>query len=91
MNFNVIFTFGCDCISNRKRIYEHYFGIISQYKIFYKLMSNICVNYCALVYDNTKFKSSINFEDKVKYYKAQPVNLELFKPVKLLDLERCVF
>ncbi len=54
-------------------------------------MSNICVNYCALVYDNTKFKSSINFEDKVKYYKAQPVNLELFKPVKLLDLERCVF
>lgn len=84
MNFDIVFIFEDEMISNRKRIYEHYFGIIPQYKIFDKLMSTVCANYRTLVFDNTK--PSTNFEDKVKFYKAQLINLKKTHPIELLGL-----
>jgi hypothetical protein len=84
-NFDFVFVFQDDFISNRKRIYDYYFGIIPQYKIFDKIMGEVCRDYGILTINN--FSHSSNFEEKINWYKAKPINLEQNKLVELMELD----
>ena len=85
VNFGFVFIFQDNFISNKKRIYEHYFGMFSQFKLFDKIMSEYCEDYGILVADNLNHSTS--FEDKVKWYKSVNVNNEYIHQIELLELE----
>ena len=85
VNFGFVFIFQDNFISNKKRIYEHYFGMFSQFKLFDKIMSEYCEDYGILVADNLNHSTS--FEDKVKWYKSVNVNNEYIHQIELLELD----
>jgi hypothetical protein len=84
VNIDFIFVFEDNFISSRKRIYEYYFGIIPQFKLFDKIMSEYCKNYGILVIDN--FPNNNLFENKVMYYKCNQILPENNQLLKLLEL-----
>ena len=51
--FDFVFVYDDDFIPNRKRIYEYYFGIIPQFKIFNKIIFKrgmLFMNILAFIY-----------------------------------------
>ena len=83
-NFDLIFVFNDDFIGNRKRLYEYYFGIITQFKMFNKLMSEYCKNYGILVYKN--YDTSNLLKNKVFWYKSNFIDIEEIKNLELIEL-----
>lgn len=83
--FDFVFIFQDDCILNKKRLYDHYFGIIPDYKLFDKIMSDYCSNYGILVIDN--FSNSNLFENKVKQYKCKHIIYESIYQIELFSLD----
>jgi hypothetical protein len=85
VNFDFIFIFQDNFISTRKRIYDYYFGIIPQFKLFDKIMSEYCENYGIMVLDN--FHNDNNsFEENVMHYRCNPIVLENNQLLELLKL-----
>lgn len=69
-NIDYIFVFQDTFISNRQRIYEHYFGMIPSFEMFCQIMDEYTdyYDYKCLVIDNTV--RSDNLVDRLFWYKA---------------------
>ena len=68
-NIDYVFILRENVISNRKRIYEHYAGMIPSFDAFCQIMDNCAEDYECLVIDNTT--SSATLKDRVFWYKAE--------------------
>ena len=66
--FNYIFLFREDIVSNQRRLYEHYGHKFPTFDIFQKVFDALTDDYCCMVIDNT-IKSDI-FDDKIFWYKS---------------------
>jgi len=69
-NVDFVFILRENFISNRKRIYEHWAGMFSNFNQFCNVMDQCTENYECLVIDNTSKSNKI--EDVVYWYKASP-------------------
>lgn len=67
-NVDFVFILRENFISNRKRIYEHWAGMFSDFKTFCSVMDQCTENFECLVIDNTV--KSNKLEDVVFWYKA---------------------
>lgn len=79
-NVDFVFILRENFISNRKRIYEHWAGMFSDFKTFCSVMDQCTENFECLVIDNTV--KSNKLEDVVFWYKADShENFKLGAPV----------
>lgn len=79
-NVDFVFILRENFISNRKRIYEHWAGMFSNFNQFCNVMDQCTENYECLVIDNTT--KSNKLEDVVYWYKAaQHENFYIGAPV----------
>jgi len=69
-NVDYVFIFRENFISNRRRIWEHYCGVIPKFDQFQEIMDVCTKDYGCLVIDNSKTSTSI--DDVVSWYKAEP-------------------
>lgn len=69
-NFDYVFLLSEDFLSNQKRYYEHYAGMIPSFDMFRQIFMEVTENYGALVINN-KNKKSNKLTDKVFWYRAQ--------------------
>lgn len=65
--FDLIFVFRDDYISNIKRLYEYYFGMIPKFKDFNDLIKELQEFECLVVNNTTKTN---NLKDIITYYKS---------------------
>lgn len=84
--FDLVFVFQENFESNRKRIYEHYFGLIPTYDIFVKILNQICENYTCLVVNY--FGMTLKLKDKLFWYKAQNHLIEPNNLISLVELKK---
>jgi GTPase SAR1 family protein len=82
INFDYIFVFQDENISTRKRLYEHYFGIIPSFTIFNDLMNKL-PDYHILVSNN--ISTSKNITNKLLYYVTNVIK-SIDKKIPLLKL-----
>ena len=68
INFDFVFVFKEEFISNAKRLHEHYFGFNPSFKQTLSLLKGISGDYGCLAIDN--FSNTNNYEDKIQYYKV---------------------
>lgn len=75
-NSDYVFVFNDPIVNNRKRLYDHYYGIFESFKVFEAVYKACTADFECLVLDNTQ--GSSNVEDSVFWYKA-PIH----KPFKI--------
>jgi hypothetical protein len=68
-NFDYIFLFNDDAISNQKRIYEHYAGIFPTFESFRQVFNQLTLDLGAMIIENRGTKDDI--AEKVYYYEAK--------------------
>ncbi len=68
-SFDFVFLAGDDYISNKKRMYEHYGGVIPTFKQFVQIMDQICQDYSYMAINNCH-KEYAKFEEIIMCYKA---------------------
>lgn len=68
-NIDYVFILREQVVSNRKRIYENYCGILPSFDVFCSVLDQTTENYECLVVDNTSRSNKI--EDQLFYYKAE--------------------
>jgi hypothetical protein len=79
-NVDFVFILRDNVHSNRRRIYEHWAGVFSDFKTFCSVLDQCTENYECLVIDNTSKSNRI--EDIVFWYKASAhENFRLGAPV----------
>ena len=86
-NFDYIFAFKEDFMSNKKRLFEHYFGIIPKYKIFNSFIYALDKYECLVTINREKSNNIIN---KLKYYKIVDMcddNLENINKITLFKFD----
>jgi hypothetical protein len=76
-NFDYVFLLADDYISTRKKIYEHYAGMVPDFNTFCQVFTQLTENYGAMVIKNRGNRSS-NFCDKIAYYKAPNLEKDKF-------------
>lgn len=67
-NFDYVFLFHEDYISNQKRLYDHYAGMFPTFETFRQILLELTNNHSALVINNRK--SSNSFYEKIFWYRA---------------------
>ncbi len=75
-NVDFVFALNDNNMSNRKKLYDYFFGVFESFQDFDKVMKELTKNFCAIVIDNRKGGSDIT--ECVYWYKADP-NLPEFK------------
>jgi hypothetical protein len=68
-NIDYVFILREQVVSNRKRIYENYCGILPSFDVFCSVLDQTTENYECLVVDNTSKSNKI--EDQLFYYRAE--------------------
>lgn len=68
-NIDYVFILREQIVSNRKRIYDNYCGMLPSFEIFCRVLDQTTENYECLVVDNTSKSNKI--EDQIFYYKAE--------------------
>lgn len=68
-NIDYVFILREQIVSNRKRIYDNYCGMLPSFDIFCTVLDNTTENYECLVVDNTSKSNKI--EDQIFYYRAE--------------------
>lgn len=71
-NFDYVFLFAEDIISNLKRIYDHYAGFFPDFNSFRQIHRQLTEDYGCMVIINRGISAS--FYDKIAYYKAHYPN-----------------
>lgn len=82
-NFDYVFLFKDDVISNIKRLYEHYAGMFPTFKSFNDVILSMGSN--ALVISNSK-KSNYTFDDIVKFYSINYDNKCVINPFNTVPI-----
>lgn len=75
-NVDFVFILRENIVSNRKRLYDHYVGMIETFELFQQIMNQCTENYECLVVDNTV--QSNNPMDQIFWYKAN-MNVPQFR------------
>ena len=68
-NIDYVFILREQIVSNRKRIYDNYCGMLPSFDIFCTVLDNTTENYECLVVDNTSRSNKI--EDQIFFYRAE--------------------
>ncbi len=66
-NFDYVFLFAEDNLSDKKRIFEHYAGFFSDFNSFHIVFNQLTQNFGCMVIKNRNVNS--NIFDKISYYK----------------------
>lgn len=81
-NFDHIFMLRDDIISNHKKLYEYYAGVIPKFNTFTKMFNDITSNYSCMVIN----RHGEDFFDIVEYYKGNNYLDEPLLPMRLLNI-----
>lgn len=81
-NFDYIFLFQDNVISNTKRIYDNYAGMFPTFKLFEQIFKKVTTDYCALIFIQRGMLKTLF--DRTKWIKSQNVEFkEIIKcPIK---------
>ena len=69
-NIDYEFAFYDNNVSNRKKLYENFFGVFSSFSQFDSTFKGLCSQYTCMVLDNTNKQNHL--ESSTYWYKASP-------------------
>ena len=69
-NIDYVFAFYDNNVSNRKKLYENFFGVFSSFSQFDSTFKGLCSQYTCMVLDNTNKQNHL--ESSIYWYKASP-------------------
>lgn len=81
-NVDYVFALSDNITSNRRKLFEYFYGMFDSYKTFDKIFSKVTEQYGALVIDRTA-KGTGKLEDCIKWYRAAPdtPSFKIGKPI----------
>ena len=82
-NFDYIFLFAEDFLSNQKRIYDHYAGMFPTFDSYQQVFKSLTEDFNTMIIINRGTRSSLF--DKVKFYKANAVDFCDIPEMKLFE------
>lgn len=80
---DLIIVYKDESISDQKRMYDNYFGVISSFSLFNQIIKGLN-SYECLVYDNLTKKKLFN--NKIKYYKSNYISPDKTNKIELIDI-----
>jgi hypothetical protein len=80
-NFNYFCVFNDDYISNMKRLYEYYFGLLPLFSTFNTIMKQLNEYECLMLINN---QSKYEINDKLTYYKVNNLPINNFDKIQLI-------
>ena len=83
-NIDYVLALSDSITSNRRKLYEYFFGMFPSYRTFDKVFSKITENYGAMVIDRTQKSGQVT--DMIKWYRAS-VDVPVFRIGKPIFFE----
>lgn len=88
-NFDYIFLLNEDFLTNRKRLFEHYAGMLGSFAVFQTVFTELTKDYSAMVIVNRGAKAKLT--EKIYWYKANNDTCELIGCKQFVDFHKLNF